>query len=176
MAKLERTDKPISVLVDELKSGVLGLPEIQRGYVWNRPQARDLLDSLYRQYPSGLILEWKPKDLPELRDVDLQNGGDKVPEYLILDGQQRLTSLAKIFNGQIDVRFNVEEETFQIFSRKLQSNPLWISVKKVLDDGAVKSWRELKNSLEGGKNGRGGSAGRDIRRPETLQGLLRPSP
>ena len=42
MAKLERTDKPVSVLLEELGEGVLGLPEIQRSYVWNRPQARDL--------------------------------------------------------------------------------------------------------------------------------------
>ncbi len=51
MAKLERTDKPVSVLLEELSKGEIGLPEIQRGYVWNRPQARDLIDSLYREYP-----------------------------------------------------------------------------------------------------------------------------
>jgi hypothetical protein len=145
MVRLERTDKPISVLVDELKSGTLGLPEIQRTYEWNPSQTRDLLDSLYHQYPIGLILEWKPKELPELRDTHLQENRNSHPDYLILDGQQRLTSLAKVFAGEIDVWFNVEEQSFQIFSRKLQSNPLWISVKKVLDEGGVKSWLELKN-------------------------------
>jgi hypothetical protein len=149
MAKLERTDKPISVLIDEINDGSLGLPEIQRGYEWNRPQARDLVDSLYRQYPSGLILLWKPKELPQLREMSVEQRNNSTPEFLILDGQQRLTSLKKVFDGEIDVYFNVEDETFQIFSRKLQGSPLWVSVKKCLDDSAVKVWRDLKNSLNG---------------------------
>ncbi len=149
MARLERTDKPVSVLLEDLGKGVLGLPEIQRGYVWNRPQARDLVDSLYREYPSGLILLWKPKELPELRDTTIiDENSKKVPDFLILDGQQRLTSLMKVFRGEIDVYFNVEEESFQIYSRKLKANPLWISVKDVINEGAVKIWRKLKSQLD----------------------------
>ena len=60
MAKLERTEKPMNVLLGELKTGELGLPEIQRGYVWYRTQVRDLLESMYREYLCGLILLWKP--------------------------------------------------------------------------------------------------------------------
>ncbi|HID93475.1 MAG TPA: DUF262 domain-containing protein, partial [bacterium (Candidatus Stahlbacteria)] len=148
MAKLERTDKPVSVLLEELVKGALGLPEIQRSYVWNRPQARDLVDSLYREYPSGLILLWKPKELPELRETALDESSKKAPDFLILDGQQRLTSLTKVFSGEIDVYFNVEEESFQIYSRKLKANPLWISVKEVLNKGAVEVWDELEKNLE----------------------------
>ena len=149
MAKLERTDKPVSVLLEELGEGALGLPEIQRSYVWNRPQARDLVDSLYREYPSGLILLWKPKELPELRDTALVENSRETPDFLILDGQQRLTSLTKVFSGEeIDVYFNVEEESFQIYSRKLKANPLWISVKDVINEGAVKVWRKLKPQLD----------------------------
>ena len=149
MAKLERTDKPVSVLLEELGEGALGLPEIQRSYVWNRPQARDLVDSLYREYPSGLILLWKPKELPELRrDTALVENSKKAPDFLILDGQQRLTSLTKVFTAEIDVYFNVEEESFQIYSRKLKANPLWISVKNVINEGAVKIWRKLKRQLD----------------------------
>lgn len=147
MAKLERTDKPVSVLLEELGEGALGLPEIQRSYVWNRPQARDLVDSLYREYPSGLILLWKPKELPELRDTALGENNKKTPDFLILDGQQRLTSLAKVFSGEIDVYFNVEEESFQIYSRKLKANPLWISVKEVISEGAVNVWMKLQQTL-----------------------------
>ncbi len=148
MAKLERTDKPVSVLLEELGKRVLGLPEIQRSYVWNRSQARDLVDSLYREYPSGLILLWKPKELPELRDTALAENSKRTPDFLILDGQQRLTSLVKVFNGEIDVYFNVEEESFQIYSPKLKANPLWISVQNVINEGAVKVWRKLKPQLD----------------------------
>lgn len=144
MAKLERTDKPVSVLLEE---EALGLPEIQRGYVWNRPQARDLIDSLYREYPTGLILLWKPKELPELRNTTYGQSANKVPNYLILDGQQRLTSIKKVFDGNIDVYFNMEEEGFQIYSRKLKANPLWISVKEVVEKGAVEVWDKLEDKL-----------------------------
>jgi len=147
MAKLERTDKPVSVLLEELGGGALGLPEIQRSYVWNRPQARDLVDSLYREYPSGLILLWRPKEPPELRDTALGENNKKTPAFLILDGQQRLTSLKKVFDGEIDVYFNVEEESFQIYSQKLKANPLWISVKEVISKGAVNVWMKLQQTL-----------------------------
>ena len=147
MAKLERTDKPVSVLLEELEKGELGLPEIQRGYVWNRPQARDLVDSLYREYPSGLILLWKPKELPELRQGSLGGSDGKRPDFLVLDGQQRLTSLKRVFAGEINVYFNVEEESFQIYSAKLKADPLWVSVREVLSRGAVKVWREMRDRL-----------------------------
>jgi len=148
MAKLERTDKPVSVLLEELARGELGLPEIQRGYVWNRPQARDLIDSLYREYPSGLILLWKPNNLPELREGAYEQTGERNLNYLVLDGQQRLTSLSHVFNGKIDVYFNVEEESFQIYSAKLKANPLWVSVNDVISKGAIEVLDELEDALD----------------------------
>lgn len=147
MAKLERTDKPVNVLLDELSKGELGFPEIQRGYVWNRPQARDLIDSLYREYPSGLILLWKPEELPELRDGSFEHSNERRLNYLVLDGQQRLTSLKQVFDGKIDVYFNVEEETFQIYSSKLKANPLWVSVNDVISRGAIEVLDELEETL-----------------------------
>lgn len=147
MAKLERTDKPVNVLLEELSKGELGLPEIQRGYVWNRPQARDLIDSLYREYPSGLILLWKPEELPELRDASFEHSGETQIRYLVLDGQQRLTSLRQVFDGKIAVYFNVEEETFQIYSTKLKANPLWVSVRDVIQKGAIEVLDELEDAL-----------------------------
>lgn len=60
MAKLERTEKPINVIIEERRRGELGLPEIQRGYVWKQTQVRDLIESMYKEYPCGLILLWKP--------------------------------------------------------------------------------------------------------------------
>ena len=148
MAKLERTDKPVSVLLEELERGELGLPEIQRGYVWNRPQARDLVDSLYREYPAGLILLWKPEELPELREGAFEQTRERRLSYLILDGQQRLTSLKKVFDGTINVYFNVADETFQIYSAKLKANPLWVSVKDVITRGAIEVLDDLEEKLD----------------------------
>ena len=154
MAKLERTDKPVNVLLEELSKGELGLPEIQRGYVWNSFQARDLIDSLYREYPSGLILLWKPEELPELRDGSFEHSNETQIRYLVLDGQQRLTSLKQVFDGEIPVCFNVEEETFQIYSAKLKVNPCWVSVRDVITRGAIEILDEIEGALGLGKEQR----------------------
>ena len=49
---------PISALLDQIKTGQIALPELQRPSVWDRSQVRDLLDSLYRGYPTGYFLFW----------------------------------------------------------------------------------------------------------------------
>ena len=48
----------ISTILDHIDNGHMALPEFQRGYVWNRDQVRDLLNSLYRRYPVGELLVW----------------------------------------------------------------------------------------------------------------------
>ena len=141
MAKLERTEKPIDVIIDELKRNEVGLPEIQRGYVWKPIQVRELVESLYKEYPCGLILEWKPpeeviKNL-ELRNIAIEQGevpSDKKPTLLVIDGQQRLTSFLKVLYGDAKVYFNIETEAFQLYGSKLKGQPLWVSVSKVLNE------------------------------------------
>ena len=56
MAKAEAT---VEELVGMIERGELRLPEMQRRYVWRSTRVRDLLDSLYRGYPSGVILLWE---------------------------------------------------------------------------------------------------------------------
>jgi len=50
---------PISGLLDQIATGQIALPELQRPFVWDRSQVRDLLDSLYRGYPAGYFLLWQ---------------------------------------------------------------------------------------------------------------------
>ncbi|MBK7057118.1 MAG: DUF262 domain-containing protein [Leptospiraceae bacterium] len=59
--KLEKSDTSISVLLEKFNAGELGIPEIQRDYVWSKSQVRDLVESLYKEYPTGLIYLWKTK-------------------------------------------------------------------------------------------------------------------
>jgi|GEM_PF-4568543 len=66
---MQQQNIPIHTLVDMYKRGELRLPEIQRHYVWRATRARDLLDSLYRGYPSGSILMWETDRLTKLRKV-----------------------------------------------------------------------------------------------------------
>ena len=53
---MKKIDTNVNELVGMIRRGELRLPEMQRRYVWRAPRVRDLLDSLYRGYPSGSIL------------------------------------------------------------------------------------------------------------------------
>jgi uncharacterized protein with ParB-like and HNH nuclease domain len=94
MAKIDTT---VGKLVGMIKDGDLRLPEMQRRYVWPATRVRDLLDSLYRGYPSGTILVWETdREMPS-RDLDIgQEKGAFGGYRLLLDGQQRLTSLSAV--------------------------------------------------------------------------------
>lgn len=116
MAKGEAS---VEELVAMIARGELRLPEMQRRYVWRASRVRDLLDSLYRGYPSGTILLWETDD-----DVPLQEFSVKQEENvyqtmrLLLDGQQRLTSLSAVIRGEpvkvkgrkrpVEILFNLE--------------------------------------------------------------------
>lgn len=98
---MEPTYKPIDTLVKMYLDKELLLPEMQRKYVWKAKQVRDLLDSIYRDYPSGSILIWDTKNIPELKSHPLKDTSERPirSPMLLLDGQQRITSLATILSG-----------------------------------------------------------------------------
>ena len=64
---MEPTNRKIQALVDMYLNQELLLPEMQRKYVWRVAQVRDLVDSIYRDYPSGSILIWETENLPEIK-------------------------------------------------------------------------------------------------------------
>lgn len=124
---MSKAEYKVSTLVDMIESGELQLPEMQRQYVWTQVKVRDLLDSLYRGYPSGVILAWKA---PHERDVEtrafaVSASREERASLLLLDGQQRLTSLSSVLRGEpvhvkgrktpVEILFNLdhpEELTF----------------------------------------------------------------
>ena len=96
-----RSDYKVSELVAKIERGELQLPEMQRRYVWTSTKVRDLLDSLYRGYPSGVILTWQPAEHVETREFAIQTSGELgAASLLLLDGQQRLTSLSAVLRGE----------------------------------------------------------------------------
>lgn len=116
MAKAEAS---VEELVSMIERGELRLPEMQRQYVWRSTRVRDLLDSLYRGYPSGAILLWETDETVPLQDFAVsQNTNPYQSTRLLLDGQQRLTSLSAVIRGEpvsvrgrrrpIDLLFNLE--------------------------------------------------------------------
>lgn len=99
MAKAEAS---VEELVGMIERGELRLPEMQRRYVWRSTRVRDLLDSLYRGYPSGAILLWETDEVVPLQEfaVEQQKNPYKSTR-LLLDGQQRLTSLSAVIRGDM---------------------------------------------------------------------------
>ena len=107
----------IHELVAKIERGEIKLPEMQRQYIWQKTRVRDLLDSLYRGYPSGTILTWETDENVATREFAV-NHGTSDNFQLLLDGQQRLTSLSAILRGEqvhvrdrkqpIDILFNLE--------------------------------------------------------------------
>src|SRR5919201_7166597 len=98
MAKAEAT---VEELVGMIERRELLLPEMQRQYVWRSTRVRDLLDSLYRGYPSGVILLWEPDAVVPVQQFAVtQQRHPYQSTRLLLDGQQRLTSLAAVIRGK----------------------------------------------------------------------------
>lgn len=100
MAKAEAS---VEELVAMIERGELSLPEMQRRYVWRSTRVRDLLDSLYRGYPSGAILLWETDEDVPLQDFSVSQNESPYKSRstrLLLDGQQRLTSLSAVIRGE----------------------------------------------------------------------------
>src|SRR5262245_13307383 len=94
MAKAEASVKE---LVDMIERGELRLPEMQRQYAWRSTRVRDLLDSLYQGFPSGAILLWETDEAAPPQDFAVtQQNNPYSSARLLLDGQQRLTSLSAV--------------------------------------------------------------------------------
>jgi hypothetical protein len=107
MAKAEAS---VEELVGMVERGELRLPEMQRQYVWQSPRVRDLMDSLYRGYPSGAILLWETDEAVPLQDMAIKQAANPyAATRLLLDGQQRLTSLSAVIRGEpVKVRGRVK--------------------------------------------------------------------
>lgn len=98
---MQQQNIPIGTLVDMYKREEHRLPEIQRQYVWQSTRVRDLLVSLYRGYPSGSILMWETDEPVPTKDFAVETDRTAfVGRKLLLDGQQRLTSLTAVINGE----------------------------------------------------------------------------
>ena len=138
----------VSTILDHIDSGHMALPEFQRGYVWNRDQVRGLFDSLYRRHPVGGLLVWatESKSAAHRGDGPVASGVVK----LLLDGQQRMTSLygavrgrpPRFFDGNAraftDLRFHLEEEQFAFYQPvKMKDDPLWIDVTELMRRGSA---------------------------------------
>ncbi|WP_314220903.1 GmrSD restriction endonuclease domain-containing protein [Streptomyces zaehneri] len=134
-------EKIISQVEDLLKGRVV-IPSIQRDFVWMRPDVRDLFDSLYRGYPVGALLLWKTNlTVPFKTAAVVQTATSAHQPLYLLDGQQRLTSLAWVYRPEskadgrlIDLRFDVRTEEFVNPSAIQRKDPLLFPVSTLLQE------------------------------------------
>ena len=133
-------------ILSSIDQGFILLPVFQRGYVWNRNQVRFLMDSLYHKYPVGSLLMW------QAHSESVDNRGDvpaaASPVKLILDGQQRITTLYGIIRGKqppffegnsntfAGLYFNLETEVFEFYApSRMNNNPFWVNVTELMQNG-----------------------------------------
>jgi hypothetical protein len=142
-------------LLDEIDSGVVLLPEFQRGYVWNRDQVRGLMRSLYKQYPVGGLLMWETASDDITVRGSASVGGTR---QLLLDGQQRVTSLYGVIRGTpppffegdknafSGLHFNVETESFEFYApTKMAGDPTWVNVTELFSKGPTKYYKTFSH-------------------------------
>jgi len=137
----------VEEVLEKIEAGFYVVPEIQRSFIWRNTQIRDLVASIYNNFPIGAIIYWEIPDRfrneygylfrPLAEDLPKENG-----RYMIIDGQQRLTSLLLVKRGEIAIRgrkrrinlfFNPIDEEFELSSKKIQKNPYWFNVTEVLN-------------------------------------------
>lgn len=93
-----KVDYTLGALMDSIEMGQIGLPEIQRPFIWKNAKVRNLFDSMYRGYPVGYLLFWVNGAIEGVKTIGTDNK-QLVPSLLLVDGQQRLTSLYAVCCG-----------------------------------------------------------------------------
>lgn len=131
------TGHPLEWLLANIAQGDLALPDIQRPFVWSSTKVRDLFDSMFRGFPVGFLLLWEsPHDI-DSRQVGVEQKSRQRPKWLIIDGQQRLTSLYAVMRGipildkeyrekHIHIAFCPLEGKFEVTDAAIRKDPMWL--------------------------------------------------
>lgn len=143
------TGYSLSHLIEEVKHGKLALPDIQRPFVWSSAKCRELLDSMYRGFPVGTLMFWETgADITTRQVGGAEN--ERVPSMVIVDGQQRVTSLYAVLTGaevlnekfekrQISIAFRPADETFEVTDAAIRRDAEFIADITELWQGRYKS-------------------------------------
>lgn len=134
----KRVDCDVEYLVSAIDQGTVGLPEMQRPFVWPTTKVRDLFDSMFKGYPIGYLLLWASDETAKVRQIGVGQHGTDTPSTLIIDGQQRLTSLYSVMRGKpvLDKDFSHRKLTiafrpltgdFAVATAAHKKDPEWLS-------------------------------------------------
>ena len=126
-------------LLNDVRNGRIGLPDLQRPFVWKDSKVRELLDSMMKGYPIGYIMLWSsPDDYENTSHIGTNDKIYKRPDDLVIDGQQRLTALLAAMYGvsikdknyedrRIRISFNPLTREFAVWTPAYERNPEWVS-------------------------------------------------
>ena len=135
----ERVDRKVGNLLDDVMNGRIGLPDLQRPFVWADSKVRNLFDSMMKGFPIGYVMLWaSPTDYTNTKSIGVGDKQFKRPDDLVIDGQQRLTSLLAALSGvevldknfkprRIKISFDPLEKDFQVWTQAFERSPKYIA-------------------------------------------------
>lgn len=143
----------IESVLSKVREGEIAIPEIQRPFVWDASQVRDLLDSLYQGFPIGYLIAWRNPD------VKLKDGSTASGKMILIDGQQRVTALTAAVLGQqvinkeyrkvcISIAFHPLEERFEVSNPAIVKDSAWIADIAQVISGETKLTKAIRQYLE----------------------------
>lgn len=143
----KRVEYDLDGLLHFIDLGDIALPDIQRPFVWSNAKVRDLFDSMYRGFPVGYFLFWENTNETGVKQIGVGEKQHNVAARLIVDGQQRLTSLYAVFRGkkvldsdykerQIEISFRPRDGKFDVADAAIRRDPEWIpNISELWSDG-----------------------------------------
>lgn len=135
----ERVDRKVGNLLDDVINGRIGLPDLQRPFVWADSKVRNLFDSMMKGFPIGYVMLWaSPADYTNTKQIGVGDKEFKRPDDLVIDGQQRLTSLLAAISGievldknfkprRIKISFDPLEKDFQVWTQAFERSHQYIA-------------------------------------------------
>ena len=158
-----KVDYDLGGLVKFIGLGEIGLPDIQRPFVWKNAKVRDLFDSMYKGYPVGYLLFWQ-NGLADDRTIGTDQK-QKPPRLVIVDGQQRMTSLYAVIKGvnvvrenydneKIYIAFNPLEERFEVADAAIRRDKAYIPDISILWSGDIKITKIIREHIANLKTSR----------------------
>ncbi len=133
------TDYTIGKLIDDIEIGDIALPDIQRPFIWYRKisKVRDLFDSIYKGFPIGYLLFWENANREDYKNIGFEEKKRKIPRFLIIDGQQRLTALFAVMKNQeiltpdyekrkLKIAFKPADSTFMVGDAATDRDPEYV--------------------------------------------------
>jgi hypothetical protein len=156
----EHGQRSIASLMSDIERDVIALPDLQRPFVWEDTKVRELLDSLFVGYPVGTLVLWHTSNDKDARALGAERPGLRATT-LVIDGQQRLTSLYAVMRGievvgkdgatrKITIAFRPRDGRFEVADAAIRNDPEFISSVTELWNGTrpkPQIRRDLMNAL-----------------------------